>query len=181
MARRDYVTVTMNKINENPDIITQYSGDAVLKAVFDNAFDPELKWLLPEGAPPYKEAPEPMGMTPTNFFQEIRRFYIFRRADLAPVRIESLFIELLEGLHPEESKLLIAIKDQNLTTLYPNITADVALKGGFISEEVAKRFQPKSEEKRGRGRPKKVVSSSDETPQTPKKRGRPPKNNEVTV
>ena len=178
MARREYVTIMLDKINKDPAIISEYAGDAVLKGIFENAFDTELKWSLPEGEPPFKPTAEPMGMTPTNLFQEIRRFYIFRREDLNQLRRESLFIELIEGVHPDEAKVLVAIKDQNLTGLYPNITADLVAKGGFISEEVANRFQPK---KKGRGRPPKVASDSDETAKEPKKRGRPRKNTEITA
>jgi len=175
-ARREYVSVMLEKINNDPAIITDYAGDAVLKGIFENAFDPELKWSLPEGEPPFKPTDEPMGMTPTNLFQEIRRFYIFRREDLNNLRRESLFIELIEGVHPEEAKILVAVKDQTLTGLYPNITADVVAKGGFISEEVASRFQP---QKKGRGRPPKVASDSSEVAKEPKKRGRPPKSVEL--
>lgn len=178
MARREYVTIMLDKINKDPAIISEYAGDAVLKGIFENAFDTELKWQLPEGEPPFKPTSEPMGMTPTNLFQEIRRFYIFRREDLNDLRRESLFIELMEGVHPDEAKLLVAIKDQNLTGLYKNITADLVAEGGFISEEVASRFQPK---KKGRGRPKKVASNSDEAAKEPKKRGRPRKNPELSA
>ena len=172
MARREYVTIMLDKINKDPAIISEYAGDAVLKGIFENAFDTELKWQLPEGEPPFKPAAEPIGMTPTNLFQEIRRFYIFRRDDLNNLRRDSLFIELIEGVHPEEAKVLVAIKDQTLTGLYPNITADLVAKGGFISEQVASRFQP---QKKGRGRPPKVASDSDEVAKEPKKRGRPKK------
>lgn len=176
MARREYVTIMLDKINTNPAIITEYAGDAVLKGIFENAYVPELKWNLPEGEPPFKPAAEPMGMTPTNLFQEIRRFYIFRREDLPSLRREALFIELMEGVHPDEAKLLVAIKDQNLQSMYPNISPEVLVKGGFLPEEVASRFQPKSEEKRGRGRPPKVASDSVQTEETPKRgRGRPKK------
>ena len=181
MARREYVTIMLGKINDNPELITDYAGDAVLKGIFENAFDAELKWDLPEGEPPFKPAAEPMGMTPTNLFQEIRRFYIFRREDLNQLRREALFIELLEGVHPDEAKVLIAIKDQDLQSLYPNITAEVLVKGGFLTEDQAGRFQPKSQpKKKGRGRPKKVASDSVQTEEAkaPKKRGRPKKNPE---
>ena len=178
MARREYVTIMLDKINKDPASISEYAGDAVLKGIFENAFDTELKWQLPEGEPPFKPAAEPIGMTPTNLFQEIRRFYIFRRDDLNNLRRESLFIELIEGVHPEEAKVLVAIKDQTITGLYPNITADLEAKGGFISEQVASRFQP---QKKGRGRPPKVASDSSEVAKEPKKRGRPPKSVELTA
>jgi hypothetical protein len=31
---------------------------------------------------------------------------------------------MLEGLHPKEAEVLLLIKDQNLTSKYPNITRE---------------------------------------------------------
>jgi hypothetical protein len=45
---------------------------------------------------------------------------------------------LLEGVHPEEAKVLIAIKDQKLTKLYPKITHKLVSDAGIIPAPVAK-------------------------------------------
>jgi hypothetical protein len=44
--------------------------------------------------------------------------------DVTRTRREYLFIQLLEGLSPTEAKLLLAIKDQQLQRVYPNLTRE---------------------------------------------------------
>lgn len=133
---RKYVTQVFEEINENPKLIDQYAKDPVysnlLKTLLEYAFIAEKKWDLPEGTPPFKPAAEPIGMTPTNLYGELRRLYVFNRADLKPIKREGLFISLLEGLHPKEAELICAIKDQELTKLYPKITRKLVTEAGFI-------------------------------------------------
>jgi hypothetical protein len=129
---RKYLTQMLDEINEDPKQIEKYKNDAVLKLAFQYAFEPSKKMILPEGTPPFKPAAEPMGMTPTNLFNELRRLYVFCRADLTPLKRESLFISLLEGVHPEEAAALIAIKDQQLHKLYKKITSKLVTEAGFI-------------------------------------------------
>ena len=129
---RKYVTVMLDEINADPKKIELYKADACLRIIFEYAFLPEKKFILPEGDPPYKPASEPMGMTPTNLFSELRRLYIFCRADLKPIKRESLFVSFLEGVHPEEAKMLLAVKDQTLHKLYPKITRKLVESAGFV-------------------------------------------------
>jgi hypothetical protein len=129
---RKYVTVMLDEINEDPSKIEMYKNDAALKLIFEYAFDPAKKFILPEGEPPFKPSAEPMGMTPTNLFSELRRMYVFCRADLKPIKRESLFISFLEGVHPVEAKMLIAVKDQALHKLYPKITRKMLEKAGIL-------------------------------------------------
>lgn len=129
---RKYLTQMLDEINDDPKQIEKYKGDAVLKLAFQYAFEPSKKMILPEGTPPFKPASEPLGMTPTNLFNELRRLYVFCRADLTPLKRESLFISLLEGVHPDEAAVLIAIKDQQLHKLYKKITSKLVTEAGFI-------------------------------------------------
>lgn len=129
---RKYVTEMLKQINDDPKAIENYKDDAVLKLIFEYAFDSTKKMILPEGTPPYKPADEPLGMTPTNMFSEMRRLYVFCRADLSPLKREGLFISMLEGCHPSEAEVLIAIKDQTLHKKYPKITRKLVTDAGFI-------------------------------------------------
>ena len=129
---RKYVTEMLKQINDDPKAIENYKDDAVLKLIFEYAFDSTKKMILPEGTPPFKPADEPLGMTPTNMFSEMRRLYVFCRADLLPLKREGLFISMLEGCHPTEAEVLIAIKDQTLHKKYPKITRKLVTDAGFI-------------------------------------------------
>jgi hypothetical protein len=135
---KKYLTQMLKEINDNPKAIENYKQEFLLKVIFAHAFLPNYKMNLPEGEPPFKPAAEPMGMTPTNMFSEARRMYVFLREDLSAIKRESLFISLLEGVHPDEAKVLIAIKDQKLTKLYPKITHKLVSDAGIIPAPVAK-------------------------------------------
>jgi hypothetical protein len=129
---RKYVPQMLDEIQADPKVIELYKTDAVLKLIFEYAFDPEKKMILPEGTPPFKPAAEPLGMTPTNLFGELRRLYVFCRKDLSSLRRESLFISLLEGCHPSEAEILIAVKDQTLHKKYSKITRKLVSEAGFV-------------------------------------------------
>jgi hypothetical protein len=135
---RKYLTQMMQDINDNPKNIQNYKDDFLLKVIAAHAFLPDYKMLLPEGEPPFKPTAEPMGMTPTNLFSEAKRFYVFCRKDLTAIKRESLFIGLLEGIHPEEAKIVIAVKDQKLQKMFPKITHKLLSDAGIIPAPVAK-------------------------------------------
>lgn len=131
-----YVTEVLKEINDDPSLLqTTYKpvGDGgPLGTLFKHAFMSQYKFLLPDGVPPFKPDPGPMGMTPGNFMKEMRRLYVFCSPTLTKARREQLFIQMIEGVHPDEAKILIAVKDQKLTDLYPNITRTVLSKSGFL-------------------------------------------------
>lgn len=161
-----YLTEVFDDMNKN-DNAAAHADNVALQICLACAFNPDLKFALPNGAPPYKEAPQPLGMTSINLTMETRRFQIFTndRKDISRVRKETMFVQLLEGIHPSEAKLLLAIKDQKLDSLYPRITYEWARKNfpNVVPEGVA---QPSPN----------VVGESATNPQTdssqPVKRGR---------
>jgi hypothetical protein len=129
---RKFVCEILDEIQADPKSIEKYKTDAVLRILFEYAFLPEKKMILPEGTPPYKPAVEPQGMTPTNLFSDIKKLYIFCREDLTKLKRESLFISYIEGLSEAESKIIIATKDQKLHKLYTKITRKLVSDAGFI-------------------------------------------------
>ena len=126
----------LEEINEDPKLLqTKYKGNSALKIIFEYAFLPEKKFVLPEDDPPYKPDDAPIGMSPAILTQELRRFYVFLRKDLKPIKREALFISLLESVHPSEAKLILAVKDQKLHKLYKKVTRKVVEEAGFIAPE----------------------------------------------
>lgn len=161
-----YIPELLKEINDNPALLTQLRGDASLTLLFGYAFDPSQKFILPEGDAPYKPDSAPIGMTPANLRMELKKLYVFCRTDLKAVRRESLYIQLLESIHPSEAEILVAIKDQDLPRLYPNITHQLVYENGFVKVPPEVNSKPKkvvkdqitdavTVQKRGRGRPKK--------------------------
>lgn len=165
------ITEILNDLNKNNNI-EKYRDSVPLQIVLACAHNPDLKFTLPEGAPPYKPATQPLNMTSINLLMETRRFVLFTkdRSDLSQTRKEVMFIQLLEGVHPTEAAVLLAVKDQNLTKLYPKLTygwvektfpglLPVKLNSGNVSPvgaETSPQTAPEQPVKRGRGRPPKV-------------------------
>ena len=97
----------LTKVNNAKDkpkkiAVLREHENAPLKQVLKGAFDPNIKWALPEGTPPYKENDAPAGTEHTTLFTEARRLWHFvEGADqkLSKTKKEMMFIQLLEGLH----------------------------------------------------------------------------------
>ena len=125
------------------------------KEILHHAFHPNIKFLLPEGTPPYvfRGAPEAF---PTTLYPEVRTFYIFCEgggANVNQIRREAIFIQLLEKIHPDEAKVVIAMKDKNFEELYDTITYDVvreAFPDMLPEREVKKKRPPKKSGGKGR-------------------------------
>lgn len=156
--KNKFITEVLKEINDDVSLFdTTYKkvgNGGPLAVLFKHAFTAEGKFLLPDGAPPYRENANPIGMTPAIFQQEIMKFYVFCRKDLTPMKRETLFIQLLESLHPSEAKILIAIKDQKLTELFPNITRVKVAEAGFIPALPPEVIAAEKKEVKKSGRPR---------------------------
>jgi len=133
-----FINEVLHEINANPSLLVdgefkKVGSGGPLATLFSHAFHPNFKFLLPEGEPPYRKTDYVQGKTPMIFQQEVSRFKIFCRHDLKPAKIQQLFIQMLESIHEKEARILIAIKDQKLTDLYPNITVRLVVEAGFVS------------------------------------------------
>lgn len=144
-----YITEILDEINTDPSKIINYKDNNALKLIFEYAFDPDKKMALPEGTPPFKEDVAPLGMSPANFAMETKKLYVFCRTDINDVRRETIFIQLLENLHPSEAKVVIAIKDQTLHKLYKKITHKFVYDSGMISVAPLEKERKKSNAKTG--------------------------------
>ena len=103
-------------ITERKKILLEH-GSNPLKELLKYAFHPDIKFLLPEGAPPYKTVGSPDEYNPTYLYPNIRKLYLFVEGGnegLTTLRREQLFVQLLEELHPKEAEVLIQVKDKKL-------------------------------------------------------------------
>ena len=130
---KKYITEIFSDIAADTTNVQLYLANTTLKACFEYAYNPDKKFQLPEGNPPYRPAPEPIGMTPTNFLQTVRIWPNFSRTDLKSAKRESMFINTLEGIHDSEALLLLAIKNGDLTPLYPFATKEFGIEHGIIA------------------------------------------------
>ena len=90
-----------------------------LKDVLGYTFDPNVKWLLPEGVPPYTPLPKGADQQ-ARLLSELRKLYLFvegpseTQQNLKPARREKLFIEMLEVIDPNDAKVLLGMKEGKL-------------------------------------------------------------------
>ena len=84
------------------EILKEYETDA-LKTIFIWNFDDTVVSLLPQGDVPYKENEVPVGTDHTSLRREHKNLYHFVKGgndSLSGLRRETMFIQMLEGLHP---------------------------------------------------------------------------------
>ena len=108
------------------EILKKYE-DLSLKTLFIWNFDDTVISVVPEGEVPYKENEVPIGTDHTSLRREYKHLYNFVKGGndgLSSLRRETMFIQMLEGLHPEEAKILCLVKDKRLQTKY-KLTYDV--------------------------------------------------------
>ena len=77
--------------------------------------------VVPEGDVPYKENEVPVGTDHTSLRREYKHLYNFVRGgndSISSLRRETMFIQMLEGLHPAEAEILCLVKDKQLQTKY---------------------------------------------------------------
>lgn len=95
--------------------LREHIKNVTLLKILQWTYDDRIKFLLPEGAPPYN--PTKYLDQEGNLYNESRRLYLFvegGNANLKPVRREFLFIQLLETLSPKEAVLVAHMKDKKL-------------------------------------------------------------------
>lgn len=97
----------------------------VLLQVLNAVFNPNVKFLLPEGTPPYKPAEKSLDLQPS-LYRESKKMYYFIEGispNIPQLKRETLFVQMLEVLDPDDAKLVIAMKDKKMP--YSGITYDL--------------------------------------------------------
>ena len=100
------------------EVLKKYNSKA-LREILRHAFHPDIKFLLPPGSPPITkfqgDTDEP---NPTYLYYHVRKLYLFVEGqspkNLSNMRRETLFTEILEGIHPSEVELLLQVKDKKI-------------------------------------------------------------------
>ena len=132
-AGKMLVSEIFTKINNAKDkpkkieVLKQYDTPG-MRMILKGAFDPKIEWDLPPGTPPYIENEAPAGTEHTFLEIEAKRLYNFAKGgndQLNKIRKETLFIQMLEGLHASEAKVLIDIKNKSLNKTYKGLTSDM--------------------------------------------------------
>ena len=102
------------------EVLKNYRDDALTAILIWN-FDPSVVSALPDGDVPYKPNDVPEGTDHTSLRREWKNLYHFIKGGndgLNGLRRESMFLQMLEGLHPREADLICLVKDKRLTDKY---------------------------------------------------------------
>ena len=114
-------TKVNNAKDKQKDCCFKTIRSTVFKTTIKGTFDPKIEWDLPDLTPPFIANEAPIGTEHTLLKTEARRLFNFLKGGnntLSKTRKETLFIQMLEGLHTTEADLLINIKDKRLNQVY---------------------------------------------------------------
>ena len=107
----------------------EYNHNA-LRMVIKSSFDPKIEWALPDGDVPYTRNDAPEGTEHTSLSYESRKLYHFIRGgnnQISQNKRETMFVQMLEGLHESEAALLVAAKDKKLHQMYKGLSKNVVM------------------------------------------------------
>lgn len=129
----------VSKLKTNQEKIDALkSGDCyALRVVLQAAFDPNIKFALPEGTPPYK--PNVLVDQYHVLIREARKIVYFidgAYPGLNRNKREMMFIEMLENVDKDDALLLCSIKDKKLP--FKGIKSEhvlEALPGLYVNEQ----------------------------------------------
>ena len=102
--------------NKKIEILKKADG-APLQTILQGAYHPKIVWALPPGSPPYKPVQDPYGLCPSILEREIRKLpYLCENPQMVQNKIkrESIFIQMLESVHPSEAELFIQMVNKDI-------------------------------------------------------------------
>tara|TARA_A100001388_G_scaffold39704_1_gene25195 strand:+ start:14832 stop:15284 length:453 start_codon:yes stop_codon:yes gene_type:complete len=105
---------------EKIKILQDYRSPALVSLFVWN-FDESIESAVPEGEVPYTPNTSPTVDSQSKLSSQYRTLYNYVKGGndgLKRTRRESLFIELLESLHPDEAEVVCLVKDKDLKKKY---------------------------------------------------------------
>ena len=124
------ILTRLGKIKSKKDkvnFLKQHNTDA-LRQIIKSSFDPKIKWALPYGEVPFIPNDAPEGTEHNVLSYEARKLYHYIEGgnpQLSQNKREMMFVQLLEGLHPDEAEIVVAAKDKVLHQKYKGLSDNV--------------------------------------------------------
>lgn len=137
------------KTREEKIAVLQSNATDPLLVLLRLNYDHALKMDLPEGEPPFrKDTDKPIGYSESSLQLELRRFYVWLEpnVNLPKIKKESLFVNMLEGIHWTEAEALCLAKDRKLQTKYKSLKEDI-VREAFPRALTPKPVKEKAEKK----------------------------------
>tara|TARA_E500000331_G_C17151926_1_gene667692 strand:+ start:523 stop:1062 length:540 start_codon:yes stop_codon:yes gene_type:complete len=123
----------LTKVNNAKDkakkiaVLKQYDHPS-LRMIIKGSFDPSIEWDLPDGTPPYMANEAPAGTEHTILKNDAKRLWHFIKGadkNTTKTQKETLFIQMLEGLHQDEAQLILDAKNKKLHKVYKGLSEQV--------------------------------------------------------
>jgi hypothetical protein len=136
--------------------LLQNDDSFTVKTILQCAFSPNINFDLPETNPPYREDDSPEGLSVTSLHREVKKFVYFvpwhQSYVQSKTKREQIFIEMLEGLHDSEAKLVLNVKAKQIPGIshevahraFPSVVAEPPAK---VEVPVAEQAKPKPKKK----------------------------------
>ena len=118
---------------EKVQILREYRSPALTKVLLCN-FAKNIRFMFPDGKTPFTPTDRPKGVDHQRLFTEHRFIdkFIKKRVNgvvyygcsgttrprIQQIKKEQMWVQLLEGLHPEEASMIDLVKDGKLTDRY---------------------------------------------------------------
>ena len=112
---------------EKVNILREHNHPS-LRMVIKSSFDANIEWALPEGEVPFTRNEAPEGTEHSSLSYESRKLYHFIKGgnpQITQNKRETMFVQMLEGLHESEAAVLVAAKDKKLHQMYKGLSAPV--------------------------------------------------------
>ena len=100
---------------EKIKLLREYNTQALRSLLIIN-FDTSVISMLPDGDVPFKANDAPEGTQHTKLEKEARLLHHFFKggSNISQIKRETMFIQMLEGLHKDEANVLVLAKDKKL-------------------------------------------------------------------
>jgi hypothetical protein len=141
-----FETAEKQKSEKDKIAVLHQHSNVTLKQLLDYAFHPGIKWLLPEGTPPFKDPTPEMDINllvqalhQQHNFRQLRYFLnIGPYPKMDQRKREGIFIDFLGSIHPLDAKLICEIKDKKWP--FKNLKRETIMKAfpGFTKHWEAK-------------------------------------------
>ena len=117
----------IDKLKEHKRKVDQLkeAGDFVVLTIIQGAYSKNVDLKMPAGSPPYEtnEGAEEKEVTKPNLGIMVRKVM---DTNIVQWKREKIFTEFLKSINPRDAELVIAMKDKDLTSVFPTINKELA-------------------------------------------------------
>ena len=127
MARIYETLEKIDKLKQRKRKVDQLkeAGDFVMLTIIQGAYNKNIKFNMPPGAPPYEinEGAEEKEITKKSLGLMVQ---MVMDTNMVQWKREKIFTDFLKSINPQDAELVIAMKDKDLTSVFPTINKELA-------------------------------------------------------